>query len=116
MPSERPAQRFQDIIDNIDDIDQFIRGIRTPNQLAADRRTLKAVLHSFMIIGEASSKLGDKAPGLCPEIPWHDVRNMANVIRHEYDGIDLPLVLWTIRNSLPPLRAACVAALEKLGR
>lgn len=116
MPSDRPAQRLKDIIDNIDDIDDFTKAIRCPTDLAADRRTQKAVMHSLLIIGEAATKLGDQAIELCPDIPWRQIRGMANIIRHEYDDINLRTVMDTIHNNLPPLRAACLAALEKLGR
>lgn len=115
MPSERPNQRFQDIIDNIDDALSFAEGINTPEQLASDRKTTKAIKHSLLIIGEAATKLGERAQELCPGIPWKQIRGMANKIRHEYDELDFKTILDTIHDDLPPLRAACLAALEKLG-
>jgi uncharacterized protein with HEPN domain len=37
-------------------------------------------------------------------------------LRHEYDGVDPCRVWTTIRDSLPPLRAARLSALDTLSR
>ncbi len=68
------------------------------------------------IICEAARKIGPEVETLCPGLPWAQIRGMGNRMRHEYDELST-VVLWgVIREDLPPLRAACLAALEKLGR
>ncbi|ARJ67192.1 hypothetical protein WV31_16715 [Magnetospirillum sp. ME-1] len=112
MPSERPAQRLQDIIDSIDDATAFIGGVADTAAINQDRKTLRAVERCFQIISEAAIKLGAEAERLCPGLPWADIRGIGNPLRHEYDVIS-PARLWqSIRDDLPPLRAACVQALK----
>jgi len=65
-------------------------------------------------ISEAAKKLGDVAEQLCPGIPWAKVRAVGNVLRHEYDRIDVGRVWLMVEADLPPLKAAVQAALKGL--
>jgi uncharacterized protein with HEPN domain len=111
MPSERPAIRLGDIIGAIDEIGEYVTGLGSAAALAEDRKSLRAVERCLQIVSEAASKLGPQAEALCPGVPWREIRAFGNVLRHGYDGLDET----TIRNDLPPLRATCAAALERLG-
>jgi hypothetical protein len=44
-----------------------------------------AVERCLQRISEAAAKLGDKAPTLIPDQPWHKIRSFGNVLRHDYD-------------------------------
>jgi hypothetical protein len=52
-----------------------------------------AVERCFERICEAAKKLGSLAEELCPGIRWHGIRGFGNFLRHEYDGIELELLL-----------------------
>ena len=82
MPSSDPAQRFQDILGNIDRIQRFTQHLNLET-FREDEKALYAVKHALLIICEAASKLGEVAPQLCPEIPWADIRGLGNRLRHE---------------------------------
>lgn len=71
-----------------------------------DRRTQQAVLHNFMILGEASTQLAQQAPDVIashPEVPWQSMRGMRNRIAHGYFEVDLEVVWTTIQLALPAL-------------
>jgi uncharacterized protein with HEPN domain len=76
-----------------------------------DRRTYDAVDRCLERISEAAAKLGDLAPVLMPDQPWHKVRAFGNVLRHEYDAIRENVLFEIVTNDLPAL---CVAASEAL--
>jgi uncharacterized protein with HEPN domain len=114
MPSDRPAQRLQDIVDAADEIANFINGIETYAEFKKDRRTVRAVERCLLIISEAAKKLGDSAPLFAPEQPWTDIRGIGNHLRHEYDQIRESIIWKTIRDDIPPLRQACFSALQRL--
>ena len=38
-----------------------------------------------------------------PEIPWQDMRDMRNIITHQYFGVNLRIIWDTIQLDLPPL-------------
>ncbi len=113
MPSERPAQRLADIIQNAEPILRYTDGM-SQQTFESDFKTLDAVERCFERIAEAAAKLGDLAPTLMPNQPWPAIRALGNQLRHAYDVI-LPDRLWdVVMNELPSLRAACRDALGKL--
>jgi uncharacterized protein len=113
MRRERSTDLLQDILDFIDRIEAW-----TPQEavssLSADEKTLYAVLHALQYIGEAVSRLPNEVTELAPEVPWTRIRAMRNLIAHDYAGIDPTIVLKTVRERLPELRAAVVKMLEGL--
>ncbi len=115
MPSSNPANRFQDILDSIDDIEAFTRDMKK-TQFAGDRKTRFAVERSLMILSEAAVKLGAVADELAPGVPWSHIRGLGNHIRHAYDDVNEDTI-WEIRtHDLGPLRVACREALDRLAQ
>jgi uncharacterized protein with HEPN domain len=86
LPSDRPEQRFADIVENIDLIAAFTAGMGY-DQFAADLRTRLAVERCLAIISEAAAKLGAEAERRCPGLPWADIRGFGNHLRHGYDRL-----------------------------
>jgi uncharacterized protein with HEPN domain len=113
VPSSDPVQRFTDIIENIDRIEQFTKGLDAATFAANDQVTF-AVKYALMIISEATAKLGDTAPDLRPDISWREIRGLGNRLRHDYDTVDLARVWLLIERDLPPLKVACQDALRVL--
>jgi len=81
-------------------------------KFSADEWTVDAVLYNFTIIGEAASRLPESFTSAHPELPWVDMRDMRNILVHEYFGVDLSIVWNTIRNDLPILVQKLEAILE----
>lgn len=81
--------------------------------MAADRRTLYAVIRSLEIISEASRRLPDAVRERHPEIDWAAVAAAGNIYRHESEGIDERLIWQTIQHDLGPLEDAVRAELER---
>ena len=113
VPSSDPVQRFSDIIDNIEAIERFTAGMELRGFAAADQ-TIRAVKYSLLVISEAATKLGDLAAGLCPSIPWREIRGLGNRLRHDYHSIDVVRIWLLIERDLPPLKVACRDALWRL--
>lgn len=79
---------------------------------AQDRRTVDAVERCLQRVTEAVIKIGpDRMAQISPQTPVDAVRGLGNVLRHEYDQIDLGVIYLTARESLPALRADCLKAL-----
>ena len=113
MPSERPAQRVTDILENARAAREYTAGLSL-EAFIADRKTYDAVERCLERICEASVKLGPLAASLMPNQPWDRFRSLGNRLRHEYDRI-LNTVIWEIVEvDLAPLEEECVAALERL--
>jgi uncharacterized protein with HEPN domain len=115
VPSSDPVQRFTDIIDQIDHVEQFTQGLNAKTFPANDQ-VVFAVKYALMVISEATAKLGDTAFDLRPDMPWREIRGLGNRLRHEYDTIDLARIWLLIERDLPPLKAACQDALRTLSQ
>ena len=113
MPSDKPARRLLDIIENAQTIARYIEGM---DGIAFEENTLvsDAVERCLERISEAMAKLGDQAAVLLPTQPWHKIKAFGNVLRHEYDDILKPRLWDIVQNDLPPLLSASEAALQKL--
>ena len=86
MPSEKPARRLEDIIENVKAIQRYTAGMNL-TALVKDDKTRDAVERCLERITEAAAKLGDLAPVLMPGQPWQKIRAFGNRLRHEYDDI-----------------------------
>ena len=86
MPSEKPARRLEDIIDNAQAIQRYIGGMDLV-AFEEDSKTYDAVECCLERVSEAATKLGDLAPSLMPDQPWQTIRAPGSQLRHEYDAI-----------------------------
>ena len=113
LPSEKPARRLRDIIENAAAIERYVVGLDMVG-LGDDVKTRDAIERCLERISEAAAKLGDEASELVPGQPWPEIRALGNRLRHEYDRVRVDR-LWTIIvQDLPSLRTACEAGLAKL--
>jgi uncharacterized protein with HEPN domain len=97
-------------LEAIDMIDAFTSGMDF-DAFREDPKTVAAVERKLLVISEAAVRLGERALALCPDQPWHKIRATGNWLRHAYERIDLETVWGTIKNDLPPLKAAVLRAL-----
>lgn len=95
----------------IADIQTWTTG-KTATDLEQNRILLRAILYSFMIIGEASSNMPESLVASHPEIPWRLMKDMRNVLAHEFQ-IDIQILWNTITDSLPRVVSQLKDLLEK---
>jgi uncharacterized protein with HEPN domain len=60
-----------------------------------DKKTIKAVIRSLEVLGEASKKIPDEVRNRYPRIPWKRMAGMRDKLIHEYFGVDLEIV-WNV--------------------
>lgn len=68
MSTRSPRERILDILDAITEIQQFTVGM-TFDQFQADRKTVKAVMADFAIMGEAAGHLPETLTRQHPTVP-----------------------------------------------
>jgi uncharacterized protein with HEPN domain len=102
----------QDILDCIAAIQTYTVGMDY-FAFAQDRKTIDAVLRNITVIGEAASQVPDSVQTASPEVPWRDMRDMRNVVVHEYFGINRQILWETIQTNLPPLIPQLQALLKR---
>jgi uncharacterized protein with HEPN domain len=115
LPTKRPLQRYNDILYNIDAIGRYKQGLDEAAFLA-DTKTQDAVMLCLLRISEATKKLGPLAEQLAPDQPWKSIRDLGNVLRHDYSNIRLDEIWKVIDTRLLPLREACEHAIQQIHR
>jgi uncharacterized protein with HEPN domain len=113
LPSEKPARRLEDIVENARAIERYTAGM-DEEAFSRDDKTCDAVERCLQRISEAAFKLGDLATALMPDQPWHQIRALGNRLRHEYDGIREDRLWDIVQTDLPGLIVACENALRRL--
>ena len=93
MKSQSLSDFLKDILDRIEEIEQFTQNISF-EQFLNNREKLLAVVKLLEIIGEATKKIPDSLRQRHPQIPWRSVAGMRDLLGHEYWGID-PAVIWS---------------------
>ncbi len=103
MSEDRLLQDYlNDILESIADIRDFTAGM-AKEIFYTDKKTIKAVVRSLEVIGEAASKIPEDVRDNYPETPWQEIIGMRNRLIHEYFGVDLDIVWQTIAEDLEPL-------------
>ncbi|MFO1040074.1 MAG: DUF86 domain-containing protein, partial [Geminicoccaceae bacterium] len=100
--TERWRFRIEHIVDSIDAIRDYVAGL-DERALAADRKTLDAVLRNFQVIGEAVRKVPKDVQVRYEDIPWREMERMRHKIVHDYDRVSVSTVWQTIHEDLVPL-------------
>jgi uncharacterized protein with HEPN domain len=68
-----------------------------------DAKTIGAVIRNLEIIGEAARRLREEIRIKYPDVEWHKIISLRNILIHEYPGIDLETIWDIIENKLSPL-------------
>lgn len=102
MPRRDWRVRMQDILDAARKVVGHT-GEMDFNAFARDEWSIDAVLRNLTVIGEAAGHIPDDVCAQHPEVPWRDMRDMRNIVVHEYFGVDLTMVWSTVREDLPAL-------------
>ncbi len=104
----RVALRLEDIADAIDQL----HGLMKDRELADLSRdaVVRAAFERFMeIISEASRHVPETMKAQHRLIPWQDIANIGNIIRHAYHRIDTQVLWETYSNDIEPLEHAIEA-------
>ena len=94
---------IQDILDSVNDIETFIRGMDFRG-FEQDKKTTNAVVRSLEIIGEAAKKIPDEIKEKYGDIPWKNIAGMRDKLIHEYFGVDEEIVWKVAREEIPALK------------
>lgn len=68
-----------------------------------DDKTVSAVQHQILIIGEATKRLSTDFRNLHQEIPWKAMASMRDILIHSFENADLEEIWKTIQVVMPEL-------------
>jgi len=104
---------INDIIECIDSIAEFTKGMSYPD-FFSDDRTRSAVVRKIEIIGEATKSIPASIRERCPQIPWKEMAQMRDKTAHAYFGVDYEIVWLVIKERLPEIRPILKALCKEI--
>jgi uncharacterized protein with HEPN domain len=111
MPFRGARLHYSDILSAIALVEEFV-GSMDFAAYQIDAKTRAAVERELQIITEAAYRLTPEDESLCPGPDWKALRGMGNILRHAYHRINDEAVWATVREDLPPLKAAVETTLN----
>ena len=112
--AERALWRLEHIREALSDIDNLLAD-RSMHEVGADKNTRAAYERYLEIISEASRYIPEAWKTQHARVPWRQVQDLGNVIRHIYHRVEIER-LWTIYEyDLGPLAAAIDAMIKRYG-
>ena len=103
MSSENVSQRLADILENIERIENHVRGT-TKIKFLGDDLLNDGVERCLERIAEAARKIGDQFDEKYTDINLQALRRLGSILRHDYDTIRPELIWDFIKIELPKLR------------
>jgi uncharacterized protein with HEPN domain len=86
----------------------------TAESFFRDEIAIAALERFIERISEASRRIDASLKLLEPAVPWSDIAGIGNILRHDYDSIDLT-ILWNIAiREMPQLEAAIERLLQSI--
>jgi uncharacterized protein with HEPN domain len=113
MPFEDIPSRLEDILDAIKDIEDFVSG-KSFDDYRRDTMLRLAIERCVEIISEASRHVPADIKAKHPEVPWQNVADIGNVLRHVYRSIDLHIMWEVATRHTITLRAAVEQMLRQI--
>ena len=104
--------RLEDILESINLIQEWTIGRTTVDDFMTSSTgvmAFNACVMRFQVIGEHVGKLLKSGKPLLdnyPQIPWHAIYGLRNIISHEYANIDEDIIVSVINDDLQPLKDA----------
>jgi uncharacterized protein with HEPN domain len=86
------------------DEDDFLR-----NRIMGDATALR-----LGAIGEATRKLSNELRERHPEIEWHKMYGLRNIVAHHYRRLNYRILWQTATGGLDPLETACLTELKSI--
>ncbi len=115
MPKRDPRQRLHDMMDAITALERSVTE-KTLDDTLGDDILRAATERRIEIVSEASRHLPEALKERHPEIPWRQVANIGNILRHGYEIVDHEILWNAATRELAPLKNAVEAMLTESGK
>lgn len=112
MAKRAQRLRLLDIAAQVSAIEMAVAGL-TLDGFRGDWLRRSAVECGIEVISEASRHIDSELTGRYPGVPWRQVVDIGNWLRHAYVQIDPALVWFVVADEFPALKVAIAAILAE---
>ncbi len=100
--TKSPLMRLGHIRDEITSLLQELKDVDY-SSFSTSYWMVRTTERAILIIAEAAKTLPAELTDRYPEVEWHAVRAMANIIRHEYERVETEVLWRVVTENLPKL-------------
>jgi uncharacterized protein with HEPN domain len=93
---------LEDIEASCSRILRFAAGL-TREETFRDEMRSDAILHNFLVLGEAVKVLPADWRAKHPDVEWRTIAGLRDVVAHTYFALDLGILWDAIQEEIPPL-------------
>ncbi|MGL6120821.1 MAG: HepT-like ribonuclease domain-containing protein [Fusobacteriaceae bacterium] len=112
MESKKDLVFIKHMIESIENIEKFTKDVEYREFFENDMMN-SAVIRKIEILGEATSKLSIDFRKKYKEVPWQIIKDMRNMLIHEYFGVDIQTIWNTVKINIPVLYTQLLEIIEK---
>ncbi|WP_407568750.1 HepT-like ribonuclease domain-containing protein [Deinococcus altitudinis] len=95
-----------------------LHDLTRPHDLASfsrEQTAQDAACMNLLRLGEGTKFVPEELQAAHPELPWNELRGVRNLLAHDYFGVDVALLWYTLTVELPPLSRELEAVLDSRG-
>jgi uncharacterized protein with HEPN domain len=100
--TKSPLMRLGHIRDEITNLLPLFTGVDY-STFASSYSMVRTTERAILIIAEAVKALPADLTTRYPEIEWHAIRGIGNILRHEYERVETEVLWQVVTRSLPQL-------------
>ena len=112
MKRKKDSIYLRHILDSINDIEEYTKGI-SENNFSKNKLVHDAVILQIGIIGEAVKHLSSDFRKLHKDVPWKKIAGMRDKVIHDYFEVDIDAVWLTVEKEIPKLKEKVKEILNK---
>lgn len=101
------------ILESIEKIQKYIDPFKDHDEFYKDEIRFEATMMNFVIIGEMVAKLSETFKTKEDSINWRKLKELRNIVAHEYFGIDVKEVWEIIKSDLSEIKPILKEILSK---
>lgn len=115
MSKKDPLIFIEHILDSINKIESFIKGV-SEDKFSKDIKLQDALVRRIEIIGEAVKNLSKEFKESYNNVPWSEIAGMRDKLMHHYFGVNLDTVWEVIKEDVPNLKEKILEIKEDFKR
>jgi uncharacterized protein with HEPN domain len=105
---------LESIIEYINKIERIVNTLNNNTMFGQDEYLYDSLLITIVNIGECVSNISDDLQHKYSDVEWRKIKDMRNLIVHDYVSVDIEQTLFIAKNHIPTLKVQITKIIEEI--